>query len=175
MSNSPKNDDIDVFVVTKPGTLWITRFITDLLLKLFNKRRDPLNKAHSSVVVSNKICDNLWLDADHLQVLDRSFYHAHEVLQTVPIFDRSNIHRAFLLQNNWVETYLPVAYSQKLKQTKLSMGLIKQVPLPVRLLNKYLYYLQRWYMSPKITSEKIGLGYAYFHPRSKKFHDPMIK
>ncbi len=175
MDNSPKNDDIDLMVITHPHTLWFTRLLVVITLKIFHLRRPGRLPEHSSARVQNKICDNLWLDTDHLALSACNLYTAHEILQAKCIFDRGGIHRLFLTQNPWVRNYLPVAYFQILKNCSndqlIKPTVNRQLPIVKSLLwliNLLSFWVQYLYMRPKITTEKIGLGYAFFHPGSKQ-------
>ncbi|KKU98227.1 MAG: hypothetical protein UY28_C0005G0002 [Candidatus Amesbacteria bacterium GW2011_GWB1_48_13] len=179
MDNCKENDDIDLMIVTLPGTLWITRFFLFLYLFFKSLRRPPYLSEHSSPRVSDKICDNLYLDLDHLYIDPHPkpptypLYVAHEILQTVPVVDKHSVHHRFLLANPWVGGYLPVAYRESLKKykyikleklnAKWQTPIGKIVYIPVNLL---FYLLQYLYMKPHITQEKIGPGYAFFHPNT---------
>jgi len=171
MNNSPKNDDIDIMIVTSPHTLWLTRLAIIALLTITGQRRPSSLPEHSSPRVSNKVCDNLYLDTHNLQLTTHNLYTAHEILQARPIFDRSGIHRRFLTENSWVGDYLPIAYRQSLKNlenykiSKLNENWkLKIENLLFWPLNLLAFLIQYAYMKPKMTSEKIGLGFAYFHP-----------
>jgi len=173
MDNTPQHDDIDLMIVTTPNTLWITRFFVVLLLRMLKLRRDPGLPEHSSDRVSNKICDNLWLDSDHLSVQPHSLYIAHEVLQAKCLLDRRAVYSRFLRQNEWVKDFLPIAYSRSVyalpdyKPSALVASLISIACIPVNLIFFILQYL---YMKPGLTREKVHPGFAYFHPREETAH-----
>lgn len=167
MQNCQKDDDIDFFIVTLPHTLWITRFFTVLYLKKLGLRRPPHIVEHSSPRVSDTICDNLWLDSRNLKIKEKSLYLAHEILQAKPLWDRGGIHRQFLVSNRWVGEYLPVAYSLATASNTLKTSLNPVIRLFSFILipfNIIFFLLQISYMFPRRTREKIGLGYAFFHP-----------
>jgi len=180
MNNSDKFDDIDMMIITTPRTLWITRIVIVLALKLKNLRRPPHIRTHSSKLVSDKICDNLYLDSDHLHITptkfpDQNTFLAHEILQAKPVLDKTGASAKFIKINTWVKKYLPVAYAARLR-------LSKHPPVPksplwiyqtaLTLTNLLAFCFQYLYMRPKITSEKIGLGFAYFHPLNNKQTPP---
>src|ERR1035437_3295942 len=57
MKNSDKDDDIDIFVITKKGSVWITRFIMVVFLLMLGVYRNKNSKTYS-----DKICLNMLLD-----------------------------------------------------------------------------------------------------------------
>ena len=160
MNNCPKDDDIDLMIVTYPNCLWITRFFVNLYLH--QTRRFPKQSR-----APNKLCPNLWLDLNNLLIIhNHSLYTAHEILQAQALWDRAGVHQQFLKQNSWVKDYLPVAYKSQLKNLgKLDQLEIRNLWLwPINLLFFVVQYL---YMLPKKTTERVRLGYAFFHPKGK--------
>jgi len=156
MSNCQESDDIDLMLITTPYTLWLTRALVVVYLSLKKLRRNRVTR--------NRICDNLYLETGSLSLSNRSLFVAHELLQAKCLFDRSSVHKQLLLANPWVQSYLPVAYSETLKK----------LPSPLFIYSSYFYLapanlvayiFQYLIMRHKITSEKIGLNFAFFHPR----------
>lgn len=170
MNNCPKDDDIDLMIVTYPNTLWITRFFVNLYL--WRIRRFP-----GQTSAPDKICPNLWLDTKNLKLKTKNLRVAHEILQAKVLWDRAHIHSQFLRANFWVKSYLPVAYSELIKNLDLITRearrsrycKLKIGNFVLWLLNILFFWPQYVYMFPKMTSEKIGLGFAFFHPPS--LHD----
>lgn len=176
--NSLKKDaDIDLMIITLPHTLWLTRALIFIQLKMQKLIRKPDN-------FKDKICPNIFLDTNHLEITNRNLYTAHEVLQAKCLFDRGVVEKTWLQKNSWTKKYLPQAYSFKIKNCKLNNSLkiknckLKIILLPLELLAFLVQYL---YMLPKITNEKVGLGYAFFHPNDlseivlKKFQQRLLK
>lgn len=131
MNNAKKNDDIDLMIVTKQGTLWLTRLFVVPLIRLFFKSRYPVShprvfhsltpfhprgshSATSGVVLNttDSVCLNLWLDTSALNLPrdKRSLYTAHEVLQIKPLLNRNHTYERFILENSWTKPYLANAY-----------------------------------------------------------------
>jgi len=156
MNNCPENDDIDIMIITSPNTLWPTRFFVNLLLN--SLRRHP-----GDATAPDKICPNLWLDSNHLQITPHDIYRAHEILQAKILWDRAHIHSQFLLANSWVKKFLPVAYSQSLGQ--LEIRSIRSINPILYILNILFFLPQYLYMLPKMTSERVSLHSAFFHPQ----------
>jgi len=174
MSNSPPDDDVDIMIIAHSNALWFTRPLVTLFLKLKNLRRNPYLPEHASARVSDKICDNLWLDEDHLSLLNRNLYTAHELLQARCVYDQGGIYHRLIIENFWAKDYLPIAYVGILKHFK-NTSVKKQNPnifLDIFLfpINYLLFIMQYLYMRPHFTAEKIGLGYAFFHPRDPVYN-----
>jgi len=157
MNNCKKSDDIDLMIITYPDTLWITRLIYNLLF--INNRRFPGVKT-----APDKICTNLWLDIKNYKLKIKNLYIAHEILQAKCIFDGGGVQYQFLKQNAWVKEYLPKAYLSllKLPSPKLRRGIKGEVIW--KIINYILFWLQYLYMKPKMTSERVAPGFAFFHP-----------
>lgn len=153
VGNAEKNSDIDLMIVTTAGSLWITRAIVVTFLKwqgLYKKI----------------ICPNIFLDTDHLEIKEKNLYTAHEVLQARCLFDRGEIKKLWLVKNSWTKGYLSNAYRAKTKEmlespSMTSFWLVQNLLWPFEFLAFIFQYL---YMKPKMTNEKIGWGYAFFHP-----------
>ncbi|MBI3954428.1 nucleotidyltransferase domain-containing protein [Candidatus Collierbacteria bacterium] len=112
LDKAKKNDDIDIFIVTKPHTLWLTRLLVVPLVSLFSKRRHPSSVSRRVEPNKDRICFNLWLDQTALAVPknQRNLYTAHEVLQIKPLLDRGQTYARFIIVNSWTRKYLANAY-----------------------------------------------------------------
>lgn len=171
MKNSDKNDDIDLFIVTKKNSLWTTRLLTIFILQFLGRRRKRSDKN-----APNKICLNMLLDETAL-CLPRSkqnLFSAHEVVQLVPLFDRQNSYQKFLQANEWVGKYLynslkhrnNQSHAQKKKET--TFGVILCSLLRSSALVVLIKYLQLWYMKGHITKETVSDNLLAFHPKDYK-------
>lgn len=169
MDNSPYDDDIDVMIVTRPHTLWITRLCTVLLLKYAGVRRNPSLPEHASPRVSNKLCDNVWMDQNHLYIPHHNLYMAHEILQAKLVWEKAPIHEEFLRVNKWVGKIVPVAYRHVLARS-MKHSIVSGIEWGMLLfpVNVLAYVVQYLYMLPKKQSEEIHYHQAFFHPHSSK-------
>ncbi len=165
MNNAKPHDDIDLMIITQTRTLWLTRLIVTPILRLMFKSRLP---QHPPTTGHNSLCLNLWLDTSALVVpfSKRSLYTAHEVLQVKPLLDRQSTYQRFLKANPWVRLYLSNAWKATVHPVSTITPDINPILPFLAILNFLAYQLQYLYMRPKITSETIGLHFAYFHPRS---------
>ena len=104
MNNSDKDDDIDLLIIAGKNRLWLTRFLTVLLVELVANRRRPGDKD-----VKDKICLNMFLAEDCLQVpkKEQDLFSAHEVCQLKPIWHKDNTYQEFITQNQWYQKFLP--------------------------------------------------------------------
>ncbi len=106
MLNSNKNDDIDLFIITKKNTLWLTRLLLLAILTVLKKRpRIGKNKKN----LKDKICANLFLEEDALKIRkqQQNLFIAHEIAQMKVLVNRGDILQTFLQENIWVKSYLP--------------------------------------------------------------------
>lgn len=158
MSNSRKDDDIDLLIITAGNSLWLVRLMVFLFTLILGiNRRKPKDRE-----VKNKICFNLFLEENHLKIDPENLFLAHEICQMKPIFERDNIYNRFIKENEWVKKYLPNAVKITNHQplsTNNNKGLLS-------FLNYLAYRMQLLYMKPKITNEKVSLHQAFFHPHN---------
>jgi len=89
-----KKGDIDFFIVTAPGKVWITRG----LLALF--QRIVLFNSHKY------FCVNYYLDHEHLSLDERNIFTATELITLKPICGNEH-YEALGRENNWVKQYYP--------------------------------------------------------------------
>ncbi len=89
-----ERDDIDYFIVTEPGRLWLCRSLLVLFKKvfLFNSYRN--------------FCINYFVDAQHLNINEQNQFVATEIATTIPTYNLA-LHREFLEANAWTSDYYP--------------------------------------------------------------------
>lgn len=157
MHNADRDADIDLFIITSSGTLWITRLIISMLLHTMHmRRRRGVKKAPS------KICVNMLIDTHHLSFPKerQDFYTAHEILQMKTIFSRGYTYEIFLQKNKWTQKFLPHAFPRQVL-TVLHQKERKSRLAPLEYIVKI---LQVWYMKRHRTQETIREGFVAFHP-----------
>ena len=89
-----EDSDIDYFIVTKPGRLWICRTILILYKKIF------LLNSHQD------FCVNYFVDEDHLEIEDKNQFTATEVSFLLPSYNYK-LYQEFRKSNTWSEKYYP--------------------------------------------------------------------
>lgn len=165
VNNADNQDDIDLLIVARHNTLWITRFLTTVLIELFSKRRHPRD-TH----VINAICLNMFLTDRSLQIpqKEQGWYAAHEVLQMVPLWQRNSMYSRYLRANRWTKKWFAGRYEFQ-----------KQLQIPsYNTSNKYIKWyqafeqplkrLQLWYMRKKRTTEVVSDVRLRFHPNDAR-------
>lgn len=89
-----EDGDIDYFIITSPGRLWICRTLLILYKKIF-------------LLNSRKFfCVNYFIDTAHLVIPDQNLFTATEVKYLLPVGD-SNVMQQFFEANRWTNQYLP--------------------------------------------------------------------
>jgi len=154
VGNASDDEDLDIMVITAPGTLWLVR-----IWLLWQRWRLGKRKG------AHNWCLNVWLEQDSLEIepKKRSIYMAYEVVQAKWIYDLEYIENKWLAENAWIKEFLPNLFiSEKVdqnstKQTKMS--------LIFRLLNLVCYYIQIWYLRIKlrIPEENLKKEQAFLH------------
>mgnify|MGYP001599694769 FL=1 len=97
-------DDIDLFIITKQGSLFRTRLEVLALLETMGQRR-----SRTDTTAPDKLCVNLLIDASrlHWPLAKQNIYTAHEIAQLYPLFDREDMYKKFLFANTWITNFLP--------------------------------------------------------------------
>lgn len=159
VENAREEDDLDLMIITKVNTLWLTRLLIVPFLKIFYSIRSANNKG----LVSKLACLNLWLDEQGLLVPknNQSLYTAHEVLQVKPIIDKNQIYQRFIQSNRWTKNYLANAYQQFVGSSIANKLHPNQI---LGILNEIAFLIQKIYMSRRRTREYLTQHSAYFHP-----------
>ncbi|HEX5164839.1 MAG TPA: hypothetical protein VFV93_05545 [Thermomicrobiales bacterium] len=95
MDNVQPGSDIDYFIVTQPGRVWLCRLLTIGVVRVAALR-------------GVTICPNYLLAEHALTLHERNLYAAHELAQMVPIAGHA-IYQRLRAENGWIEDYLPNA------------------------------------------------------------------
>lgn len=99
-----KNDDIDLMIITRKDSLWLTRFKVFLIFWKFKIPHRTNN---------NDICINLWLEDMRIPLNKRNLKNAVDLILMRPILNRQNTYKNFLLINKWVRKYVVNPYDEK--------------------------------------------------------------
>lgn len=113
-SNSKEEDDIDLFIITAKKRIWLVRFLSILVLKLFRARPTLANK-------KDKICLNFFvteeaLDLNRIMLPEKDgladIYFIYWLAWLYPIYD-DGIWQKFIEANQWIKKYLPNYFPQE--------------------------------------------------------------
>lgn len=163
-SNADKLDDIDFFIITKKGTLWITRLFAILVLEILGVRR-----RRNQQQIADTICVNMLVDEKGIAFSpDRQdLFTAYEVVLLKPLFEKNNSYHKFIKANAWVGKFMPNAIDTKIlrykdikKKNKLRY-LTTQLLFPLEFCAKI---LQLWLINKHKTTETISDSILAFHP-----------
>ena len=95
VENAISEDDLDYFIVTEPGRVWLTRAFTLLLVRAEARRGITL-------------CPNYFLSGSALALDQKNLYVAREITQMVPLSGR-RVYNQLREQNLWTRDFLPNA------------------------------------------------------------------
>lgn len=89
-----EKSDLDFFIVTAPGRLWIARTLLVLYKRVF------LLNSHK------QFCVNYFVDSEHLEIEEKNLFTATELITLVPLYDYG-LYRSILKSNPWVTGFFP--------------------------------------------------------------------
>lgn len=172
MNNTNKDSDIDLLIVTKKDTLWLTRPLVYFLLLISNfKIRKPNTKDEK-----DKLCLNMWFDETGLiwNKKERNIFTAHEMAQIVALVNKNKTYERILFLNKWVLDYWPNAV--KIENIKYKNSKSKENKM-LKIIENLFFKIQYLYMRRKITHEVITPTIAIFHPNDwgKKVIESIFK
>lgn len=118
-SNAREESDIDLFIISKKGKIWLARFFSILIIKLLKIRPQKDNK--QDTICLSFFVDETGLDIKNVMMSDKDIYFPYWVQQLMPIYDPDGLYEKFMEANSWYKDYLPNAYSNKFsKQVRAS-------------------------------------------------------
>lgn len=101
-----EQSDIDIVVIAKDRTIFLTRFLVTMLLSTTRFRRHGRQ-------VQNKICLSFYLSENNLSLqslaIERDVYLQYWIALLIPIYDPDQLHARMLRDNAWVSETLPFA------------------------------------------------------------------
>jgi len=133
MSNAERRADIDLFVLTHPGRLWLCRLLVLAVVRLAALRGDTL-------------CPNFLLSTAALALRERNLFTAHEITQMVPLRP-TEWYARFMDANRWTFDFLPNATTGETRAHK--DGVLARVATWL-LAAPVFAPLERWEMRRKI-------------------------
>lgn len=107
------DSDIDFFIITVPGRLWLCRGLLTLFKKIF------LGNSHRN------FCINYFIDTDSLEIPDKNLFTATEIAFLIPMYNYS-LYQDFIRANEWFRLEYPNLATREEK--------IKIRPLRIRMI-----------------------------------------
>jgi hypothetical protein len=160
VKNVSEQDDIDIFIITFPRTVWVTRLLVLTVLQFMGLRR-----SRNKLAAANKICVNMIIDRRSLAFSSErhDVYTAREIAQVFPLLDRAQTWALLYQQNNWLYSFLP----NTLKRTDNTQSKIHVIDLACMFLTvgePIARFFQLLYMKRTKTTEIANKTFAAFHP-----------
>ena len=93
MSNAERGADIDLFVLTHPGRVWLCRLLVLAVVRFAALR-------------GHRLCPNFLLSTERLALRERNLFTAHEIAQMVPL-QATEWYAHFIDANRWAFDFLP--------------------------------------------------------------------
>ncbi len=87
--------DVDFFIITKPGRLWLSRTLLALYKKVF------LLGSH------RYFCINYFIDYDFLKIEEQNLFTATEMATLIPMTGNMDLISKFFERNAWILDYYP--------------------------------------------------------------------
>jgi hypothetical protein len=107
------DSDIDFFIITEPGKLWVCRAFLTLYKKLI------LGNSHRN------FCLNYFIDSDNLEIPDKNIFTATEVVTLLPMYCYP-LYESFMAKNSWVRSEFP-NFKLRVNETVIQTGTTKKV------------------------------------------------
>jgi len=162
--NVTQDDDIDLVIIVKKNTLFLSRFLILSVLESLGVRRFRNQKN-----TADTICVNLLFDETALAWFEnfQDIYTAREIAQIFPLFERNSTYHRFLAANSWIHQFLPnLTYHRPVVSKMQEKGIAKFGTFFVSnfLLETFFRLLQMSSMKKHQTRETITKHILAFHP-----------
>jgi predicted nucleotidyltransferase len=168
----PENSDIDLMVVTRKNTLWLTR----LLLRFWVWQKGIPHRKYGKPELENEFCFNLWLEEDSLKLPKnrQNLKNAMDLILMKTILNRNNTYEKLVMENDWARFFVANGYERiksKVKSSPKGTSLwaqkSKESSWLKKIINWTVFWPQWWYMKRKVGRGIIDRKRAFFHPGNK--------
>ena len=89
-----EKSDLDFFIVTAPGRLWIARTLLVMYKRIFRAN------SHKT------FCANYFVDAEHLEIEEKNIFTATELITLIPLYNAHGYQKV-MDSNAWVKKFFP--------------------------------------------------------------------
>jgi hypothetical protein len=103
--NARAQSDLDLFIIVRPGTIWLVRFLTAGAMAVL--RRRPAAKHSADTICLSFFVTRDAMNLEPLATAGGDVYLTYWVTQLTPLFGRGEVWRDFWQANAWVRRYLP--------------------------------------------------------------------
>lgn len=166
--NSKSTSDIDLFIMAKPGRIWLARVLVSMYFQLFGQRR------HGKYI-ADRFCLNHYVREDLTVTVDRDLFTAVAYAGIIPVLGAQSLRR-FWARNTWIEQFLvnPILQTDQVyfgakfsPLAKFFERLLDFTGGP--LLNSIFGRYQRWRIKPRediiVSDEELSF---HFHLHGRK-------
>lgn len=159
-----EQDDIDFFVIMKPGNITISKMLIGSFRRLFAPK---------------SFCVNFLIDSENLCIKKQNIYTATEMVTLIPVID-DDLYNIFMKVNlPWIKNIFPNVEIKQNKASQLGKSRIRQILeflLSLGWANQLDEYLRKLYLSKlskgkKIYEESLKSGELEIHKGVFKGHN----
>lgn len=157
-----KNDDIDLFIIVKRNTLWMTRF----WVRFYIWKNGIPHRKYGKKEGKDEFCFNMWLDEDALLLPKNRqiLRNAVDMVLMKKVFDKENTYLKFLKINKWAKKWVATPYSC-LNPSSLRLSSNGYLPLTgennINCFINILYFVPQYvFMWPKMRGQIVDLHRA---------------
>lgn len=119
------NDNIGLFIISSPNSLWLTRALTNLLLTVLNGRKGKEGRIYLHSIIDKK---NLLFTKKY-----RNLYYANLLVKLRSFYIHNEADVELLSANKWIVNFLPNIKSVSLKRKKKKKTLLNYLMINVNL------------------------------------------
>ncbi len=172
LANARPESDLDLFILCRPGHLWLVRFLTTAYARLRNIRPKPEHR-------EDTVCLSFFLSTDHLSLLQYLLpedpYFTMWLATLVPLYDPQGQFSKLWQANPWCAAKLPHAQPRALApQRAITPSWVARLLAPVvgwQWLERVVEKIQRRILPPQLKAMANQDTRVVLNNHILKFHD----